>query len=791
MKARVQIPAAFSEIFDPYRVKTYHGGRGSAKCLKKGTKIIMYSGVLKKVEDIVVGDILMGVNNKPRNVLSITSGEGMLYKINQTSGIDYVVNEEHILSLKKRKMTKSDFRINKYGNRRSPNGRYPSYPDITNINIKEWLTKSKRWRDSFRGYKNGLIYFRDKDVTIDPYFLGVWLGDGTSKTVGITTMDKEIVSYCSRYVKTFGLNTVKYRNNGSRINNKAHQYGFSKDRHVHKNPLYQRMVNYDIISNKHIPIDFIVNSEDKRLSLLAGIIDTDGHMKSNCYSIVQKNERLARDIKYLADTLGFKTNIRQVMNKCCNNGKIGKYWKVSISGNVYRIPCLLNRKVLHRRDVRPNKDFMLSQVSIEKYGNGEYFGFGLDGDKLFLLRDGTVSHNSESIGRYILADGAREQQNIVCGREYQASIKDSVHSMLEHLITDMQLDDFYQVLNNEIRGRNGTKIVFVGVRNNIQNIKSMHDINKFWGEEAQSFSQNSLDIIFPTIRAKGSELLFSMNPILEEDPAFQTLIANPQPNSLVREVNYMDNPFFPPELEELRLHHKEKYTEEKYNNIWLGKCLSAVEGAIFARELEAAAKDERICHVAYDPRYPVHTFWDLGHSDQTAIWFIQIVGFEYRIIDYYANSQEKMAHYIHHLQEQEYNYGTHYLPHDADHEQLGQEATIKEQAEDALGNVEVVPRVRLKAHAIDQARLVLAMSYFDKEKCADGLTCLRRQAFAINAETGRISKEPEHKIWSHGSDAYMTFGTAIAEHLIDSAFNVPQIPGYPHEPRERETPRLG
>lgn len=353
------------------------------------------------------------------------------------------------------------------------------------------------------------------------------------------------------------------------------------------------------------------------------------------------------------------------------------------------------------------------------------------------------------------------------------------------------MESFYDVLNNEIRGKNGTKFSFVGVRNNVQNIKSMHNINKFWGEEAQSFSQSSLDIIFPTVRAEGSELLFSLNPILEEDPAYQTLIAHPQPNSLIKQVNYTDNPFFPKELEELRQHHEKIFPEEKYRNIWLGECLSAVEGAIFARELATATKEGRIREVRYDPRYPVHTFWDLGHSDQTAIWFIQIIGFEYRVIHYYANSQEKMHHYIHYLQEQPYNYGTHFLPHDADHEQLGQEATIKQQAEEALGDVCIVPRVRLKAHAIDQARLALAMAYFDEHSCKDGLSTLRRYAFAVNHETGRIGKEPEHNIHSHGADAWMTFATAVAEHLINSAFS-PMIPGYStNMESNRVKPRLG
>ncbi len=418
-----------------------------------------------------------------------------------------------------------------------------------------------------------------------------------------------------------------------------------------------------------------------------------------------------------------------------------------------------------------------------------------------VFEGGRGSGKSETVGRYLLMDGsdkAKPPQNIVCGREFQASIKESVHSMLAYLISDLKIDDFYHVLNNEIRGDNGTRFSFVGVRNNAQNIKSMHNISKFWGEEAQTFSQTSLDIIFPTVRAPGSELIFTMNSILVEDPAYQTLIANPQPNSLVKQVNYYDNPFFPQELENLRQHHlalveSGRMSMEKYRNIWHGECLSAVEGAIFARELEVATKAGRIQDVDYNPRYAVHTFWDLGHSDQTAIWFIQIAGMEYRVIDYYANSQEKMHHYLHHIQSLPYNYGTHFLPHDADHEQLGQEATIKQQADDTLGNIVIVPRVHLKAHAIDQARLALAMAHIDKKKCADGLTALRRYAFKKNEETGKISKEPEHNIYSHGADAFMTFGTALAEHLVSSAFHAPQIPGYipQHQTTVRNRPRLG
>ena len=340
------------------------------------------------------------------------------------------------------------------------------------------------------------------------------------------------------------------------------------------------------------------------------------------------------------------------------------------------------------------------------------------------------------------------------------------------LIEGRGIDDFYDVLNTETRGKNGTVFTFVGLHHNISNIKSMHNVKKFWGEEAQTFSQNSLQILFPTIRAEGSELIFTMNPILEEDPAYQMLVVNPPPDSLVVKVNYSDNPYFPEVLRKEMEHLKVKNYQE-YLHVWEGNCKAAVEGAIFAKELSLAQEQGRILHVPYNEARPVDTFWDLGHSDQTAIWFAQIVGFEYRILRYYSNSQEKMQHYIKYLQSLPYTYGTHYLPHDAANEQLGQEKTIEQQARGSLGRVFVIPRVPHKVNSIEAARSVFGNCYFDKELCADGLSCLRRYAYRVDPETGKISKEPEHNIWSHGADAFQCLGMALK----------PEAPRKPKKPR--------
>lgn len=225
-------------------------------------------------------------------------------------------------------------------------------------------------------------------------------------------------------------------------------------------------------------------------------------------------------------------------------------------------------------------------------------------------------------------------------------------------------------------------------------------------------------------------------------------------------MSYKDNPWFSgvlrQEMEDLK---KKNYQE--YLHVYEGEFRKAVEGAIFARELEKATGEGRITKVNYEPTKPVDTFWDLGHSDKTAIWFIQIVGFDYRVLRYYSNSQEKMNHYIQYIQSLPYTYGTHYLPHDADSEQLGQEKTIAQQARLALKSVQVVPRTPHKANSIESARSIFPNCYFDKELCADGLSCLRHYAYALDPQTGKISKEPKHDIYSHGSDAFQTAGMAI------------------------------
>lgn len=370
---------------------------------------------------------------------------------------------------------------------------------------------------------------------------------------------------------------------------------------------------------------------------------------------------------------------------------------------------------------------------------------------------------SVSIARALLLQGAASKHKILCAREIQKSIQDSVHSLLKEQIEELGLSNFYEVQKSTILGKNGTEFLFAGLRSNIANIKSIPNITRAWIEEAQSASADNIKTLALTVRAPNSEVWLSFNPDLEDDTVYQEYVVSPPDDSIVVKINYDDNPFFPDVLrKEMESDKRRNY--EKYLNVWEGQCKKSVDGAIFADEIAKASEEQRLTRVPVQAGIPIHTFWDLGQSDYTAIWFVQIVGMEFRLVDYYQASGVKMSHYIEVLAERGYKYGEHCLPHDAEHEQLAAQSTIKQQLTNALRDnpklgdlVRVVPRIPKKALGIDAARSIFGQCVFDKDKTKDGLQCLRHYAYANDPDTGKVSKEPKHDIWSHGSDAFLCF----------------------------------
>jgi hypothetical protein len=416
-------------LFGPMRV-------GSGKCLGRGTPVLMFDGTIKLVEDVIAGDVLMGPDSGPRLVKSTCTGREMLYRIVPVKGEPYVVNESHVLSVKQTKT----------GSRPIPcmrGGR------IRNLTVKEFLGESSWFRSNWKGYRAG-VEFQSKWVP-EPYILGLWLGDGSSNVFAITTADAEIVTeireFAARYNLQIRVSVQK--------NNAAYTYHLSGEatgsaaatvacsvcgetltratayrcaiypgrlpfcrRHVPRgkaarlvkcsaaqiekkllggkpmrNIALEWLRTEGVLGNKHVPQSYKTNSREVRLEVLAGLLDSDGSLSHAGYDYISVSEHLADDVCFLARSLGLAAYKRETRKECVNNGVWGTYYRVSISGDTSCIPCRIARKKAPVR--RQKKSVLMTGIRAEPIGEGDYFGFELEGvDRLFLLGDFTVTHNT-------------------------------------------------------------------------------------------------------------------------------------------------------------------------------------------------------------------------------------------------------------------------------------------------------------------------------------------------------------------------------------------------------------
>jgi superfamily II DNA or RNA helicase len=354
---------------------------GAGKCLAKGTPILMFDGSIKPVEDVRVGNLLMGPDSGPRVVSSLARGREEMFRVTPVKGDPYTVNRSHILSLK---MTGS-----------SRTAGNPDKGAIVNLTVDDYLSRSKTFRHCAKGWRIGVEFQPHSEApAIDPYFLGLWLGDGTSRHATITTGDQETVEAVYGYAESLGMRVREEDNSGnSKIYHLVPARGFQKGRGYRSNPIKKALHGYGLLRNKHVPHRYLTGSREERLQVLAGIMDTDGSMSHNGFDLCLKSERLIDDTIFLARSLGFAAYKSPCRRTCCNNGVVGDYFRCGINGDVSEIPCRIERKQAGKREQKKNT--LVHGISLESVGEGDYFGFTIEGpDRLFLLGDFTVTHNT-------------------------------------------------------------------------------------------------------------------------------------------------------------------------------------------------------------------------------------------------------------------------------------------------------------------------------------------------------------------------------------------------------------
>lgn len=357
-------------------------------CHAKGTRVVMFDLSTKAVEDIEPGDELMGPDSTPRQVVALCRGREEMYRITpHRYGAPFVVNRGHILSLECTNEGKGKYPSQRNGGERD------------NISVGDYLSKSNSWRH-LRKLRlcHGVGSASNDKLTIDPWLLGVLLGDGCMKNgvISVTSADQEIADLVTAAAESLGCIVRVQRKPENRAVALHIQKGSNKRHRAYANPLMHKLRALGLAgrgsADKFIPGPYKTASMFSRRQLLAGLIDTDGsHNGKGGIDYISKSEQLASDVTFVARSLGIACSMA-TCEKRDQAGRGGTYYRVQMTGPTDQIPCSVPRKRPAPR--LQKKSSHRTGFSVEPCGVDDFYGFTLDGDHLYLTDDFIVHHNS-------------------------------------------------------------------------------------------------------------------------------------------------------------------------------------------------------------------------------------------------------------------------------------------------------------------------------------------------------------------------------------------------------------
>ena len=348
-------------------------------CHAKGSSVLTSDGVCIKVEDVKVGDFLLGNDGTPRKVLELHNGVDDMYKVTPIKGEPFVVNGGHILHLYKTNEGKGY------------NSCQPRYDEIS---VKEYVAKSTNYKHLHKLHRVSQIDFGNDKYLFDPYFVGLYLGDGCCiNGINITTQREEVVEYLREFARTYGLGfrAAEKRNGENKAKSYFFPYAFANNNTP--NPLQVTIrglgLEGKVAGDKFIPHQYKVASVEDRFSLLAGLLDTDAFYdkEKNTFEYCSKSKRLADDVVFVCRSLGF---FAQIGKTKVVNGE--SYYRIQISGDLNLIPTKV--AIRKGRARKQKKSVLVTGFSVEYLGRGEYFGFTLDGNHLYCDNQFFIHHNS-------------------------------------------------------------------------------------------------------------------------------------------------------------------------------------------------------------------------------------------------------------------------------------------------------------------------------------------------------------------------------------------------------------
>lgn len=366
--------------------------------------------------------------------------------------------------------------------------------------------------------------------------------------------------------------------------------------------------------------------------------------------------------------------------------------------------------------------------------------------------------------RAYMWDKAGREGIILCARQFMNSLDDSSMEEIKAAIkSEPWLHAHFEIGEKFIRTKSGRiSYKFVGLDRHLDSIKSKARILLCWVDEAEPTSDEAYVKLIPTLREEDSELWVTWNPESKRSPTHKRFReGRPDPRVKIVELNWRDNPWFPDVLK--RTLERDKIDRpDRYDHIWEGAFSLVFEGAYYVKELIAARDENRIRSIAIEPLLPVHTAWDLGIGDSTAIWFFQIVGSEIRVVDFYENHSQGLPHYVSILKAKGYTYGDDWVPHDAKVRELGTGKTRVETLQHLGRKPRLIPNHGLM-DGINAVRETLPKCWFDSERTEHGLDALRQYRSEFKEQAAVFQDRPIHDWTSHAADAFRYLAMAWRE----------------------------
>lgn len=376
VSAEEEAPKAFELDFDQSdaayvlehcRIGVITGGPGRGKCLGPEVEVLLYDGSVKRADQVQVGDELMGPDSKPRRVQSVCTGTAPMYRIEPVKGRAWTCNDEHVLTVVR-----------------------SGTDAVRDVPVNVFLAEPKKTRDRSKLFAVEVEWSETQLLPLDPWFVGVWFGDGDKRlsTTEITTADSEVLHSLAALAEDFNVELVLKRDRRRRCLFKCRLTGTAGA----LNPITS--VLRELWSEDSLPRSYLLAGRLERLQFLAGLLDADGsYSKDGIFDFITCNEGWARDVSFLARSLGFRVNEAVKPGRGVYADR--SYYRLCISGDLDRIPTRVIRKRARRR--RQRKNPLRTGFVVRPIGEGVYRGWTLDGDGRFLLGDFVVTHNTRTL----------------------------------------------------------------------------------------------------------------------------------------------------------------------------------------------------------------------------------------------------------------------------------------------------------------------------------------------------------------------------------------------------------